>query len=482
MRSFIVFVFICSSNCSYCQREANIWYFANQLGLDFSQDPVKILRDGKVCGTGCGMGHIDGEASSVMADREGNLLFYTDGVSVWNRIHEVMPNGEQLYGSGTTTQTVIVPDPGDENRYYIFTASPQGDDPIFPAERVGFHYSIVDMKGDAGMGIVSEKNVMLTPSTTEKVAATFHANGIDVWVMMHEWQSDAFKAFLVTADGIAPPVLSNVGTQHQKVKTPHGSWRYDNAIGQMKFSTDGSKLGVAIRLDNMIEVFNFEKENGKLSLHSSITAGGDSNFYGIEFSPNGNLLYATDGIGGIFQFDLLSSNVAKSKLQLSDVNTFNHQLQLGPDGRIYVALAGQYALGVVYFPDLLGASCTYNPKGIEFDLGLSSNFGGPGLPNFVSNYLSSDIVVPDDIFDLPNVFTPSGDTFNPNFGPSYPGFLRSLEMTIINRWGDVVAIVDDPKKGWSGDEYPAGIYFWFARIEGVTGKRVTRKGWVHLIR
>lgn len=38
------------------------------------------------------------EGSSTMSDLNGNLLFYTNGVSVWNSQHQLMDNGSGLFG------------------------------------------------------------------------------------------------------------------------------------------------------------------------------------------------------------------------------------------------------------------------------------------------------------------------------------------------------------------------------------------------
>ena len=68
----------------------------------------------------------------------------------------------------------------------------------------------------------------------------------------------------------------------------------------------------------------------------------------VEFSPNGNLLYASSGWystsanGQIIQYDLLAGNSVA--IETSKAIVYNHpistnggmgELQLGPDGKIY---------------------------------------------------------------------------------------------------------------------------------------------------
>src|SRR5690606_37403887 len=175
---------------SLAQKQANIWYFGRNAGLDFSSGNPVALVDGELNTT---------EGSAGLCDEEGKLLFYTDGVTVWNQHHQVMPNGKHLWGSYTTTQTLIVPKPGMEPIYYIFTASPQynilfGED----SDSVGLHYSIVDTRLNVGNGDVIAKNLLLLKNTTEKVAAIRHSNGKDIWIVVHEWNSNIFRAHLLT--------------------------------------------------------------------------------------------------------------------------------------------------------------------------------------------------------------------------------------------------------------------------------------------
>ena len=64
--------------------------------------------------TGLTDGALDtNEGSATISDENGNLLFYTDGSSAYDRNGDVMLNGNFLGGNSTTTQSgVIVPRPG----------------------------------------------------------------------------------------------------------------------------------------------------------------------------------------------------------------------------------------------------------------------------------------------------------------------------------------------------------------------------------
>ena len=69
------------------QNESNKWYFGWGVGLDFNSSPPTPLGVSS-------MSTMFGSAS--MADAAGNLLFYTNGTTVWSQNHNVMGNGTGL--------------------------------------------------------------------------------------------------------------------------------------------------------------------------------------------------------------------------------------------------------------------------------------------------------------------------------------------------------------------------------------------------
>ena len=118
------------------------------------------LRDGKMTTY---------EGSAVATTSRGELLFYTNGETVWDRAHHPMPNGQKLMGSGSSTQSaLIVPDPGSGNIFYIFTVAPQGTPQ-------GLRYSTVDMTRQDGLGDLPRVNALLIQPVAEKLAAVRHA-------------------------------------------------------------------------------------------------------------------------------------------------------------------------------------------------------------------------------------------------------------------------------------------------------------------
>ena len=351
------------STPAQAQRPADLWYFGQQAGLTFGPAGTTPapLNNSKMTTF---------EGSAVASTAKGELLFYTNGTTVWNRQHRPMSNGTQLMGSGSSTQSaLVVPDPGSGNIFYVFTVAPQGTPN-------GLRYSIVDMTRAEGLGDLPRVNLLLIQPVAEKLAAVRHANGRDVWVLAHRWNSKMFVTYLVTAEGVqaAKPIMSSVGSLNA------GPGR--NAIGALQFSPDGTKVAAALwRETNKFEVYDFDRTTGKVSNARSF--GPYPEAYGVAFSPNSQLLYGTcNGEGGgnsqLWQFDLRTKDGSPTLVGKS-ANRKIGSLQLGPDGRIYVAREDNPALGVIQKPNEAGKACTYVDEGIK----LGGRRSKLGLPNFV---------------------------------------------------------------------------------------------------
>src|SRR5690606_11758545 len=104
-------------------------------GIRFSRaDNTPTLLSNKATPFGTG-------GSAVATDPvNGNLLFYTDGVNVYDVTHTVMPNGSGLSANAAGNQPVAIAKvPGSDTQYYVFTNSANG------TTGGNISYSIVDM-------------------------------------------------------------------------------------------------------------------------------------------------------------------------------------------------------------------------------------------------------------------------------------------------------------------------------------------------
>lgn len=346
---------------------ASKWMFGQYLGLDFMTTPPSVISNTMYAS----------EGSASIADNAGNLLFYTNGVTIWNQFHNVMANGTGLFGNLSTTQGVmIVKQPGNSSVYYVFTIDQLGDSN-------GLRYSVVDMNLAVGMGSVTAKNIPLYTPSTERLAAVKHCNKSDVWIVSHDWGGNVFRSYLLTASGVTQPaVTSSVGLIHTG---PNTFPEVYNRIGSMKISPNGKKLGIVSRggLD-MAEMYDFNDATGIVS-NQLILQSNLEDLYGCEFSSDGSKFYVTTAEGQvsyIYQWNLCAPNPVNSRFMVDSVFDHHRAMQLGIDGKIYVAAPYDLPIGVINNPNASGASCNFVSYGQPVAPGICQL----GLPGFVASY------------------------------------------------------------------------------------------------
>ncbi len=355
------------------QRQTDNWYFGKKAGISFRTGSPIPMYDGAF---------ENWEGSAVMSDSLGNLHFYTNGVTVWNAAHDTMSNGDGLKGDYSSSQSaLIVPLPNSSKIYYIFTT----DDIIRVNDEVthdGLKFSVVDMNGDNGLGAITLKNRTLRDSVSEKLTAVRHANGRDVWIISHEWNTDKFYSWLLTPTGIvSSPVITAVGTPHTHIET----FFFINSIGYMKASPDGSKLALVLKRAMLAEIYDFNHATGVIS--NPMTLEMESSPYGIEFSPDLSKLYVSDDLD-LYQFDLQAgtqTEIQNSRRKIYNAPHYIGAIQIAQDGKLYVAMHEQTWLGAINQPDSLGSKCDFQPKAVFLDGRICQL----GLPNFIQSWFQT---------------------------------------------------------------------------------------------
>lgn len=357
MNRLLILLMVLATSHVFAQHEYDRWVFGNGAYLDFN-------GGAPVAETGSVMNQQEG-CSSIADSATGRLLFYTDGMTVWDSTHSVMPNGTGLYGHWSASQSaLIVRQPGGANQFYIFTT----DETLSSAR--GANYSVVDMNLNGGLGDVTTMNQNLWPCATEQVAAVKHVNGVDVWVMFHDCVDSTFVSYLLTAGGLAGPYAQTIGVGEP---TNHG-------FGYMKFSSDGTKL-VRITQNREFELLKFNPNTGVLSDPLNFNLGIYN--YGAEFSPSGNYLYICrfNPSDELQQFDISvwDSLTIASSAYIMPATGFTGAIQLAPDGKIYVLDdAFSNYLAAVNNPDIPGAGCNYSDSVAYLGTGIAT-LGLPGM-------------------------------------------------------------------------------------------------------
>jgi hypothetical protein len=344
------------------------WMFGNNAGITF-----KPIQTGGTPTTLSGA-MISQEGVSSISNQEGELLFYTNGDTVYNSGNTVMSNGTGLSSSGTSTQSsIIIPKP-DSNKYYIFTTD-------FNGNPNGFEYSIVNMDLQGGLGQVEVKNIKLinTP-LTEKVTACSHSTEDAYWVITHTSGDTSYYSYKVNSAGLSGPIITNIGHTH------------NTARGYMKTSPDCTKLISVLYDEDIVDIFDFDASGGTLSNFTTITGKTfDVGPYGLEFSSDSSKFYVSEGAGEkVYQYNLSYSagtDILDNEIEVVNISGSSlGALQMGPDEKIYIADSGTTNIHVIHRPNGWGVQCNFQENG--FTLSSSTITGTTstwGLPNVITD-------------------------------------------------------------------------------------------------
>lgn len=371
MKKLLIVLSIFFSLSLFSQKEANFWYFGFNAGLDFSDcDPI-ALDDGQLSTF---------EGCSTISSSTGELRFYSDGTTVWDKNHDVMRGGSGLLGDSSSSQSALfVPNPEISYIYYLFVVS--------NSNNPGFYYYTIDLSENGGLGSVVSGPVDLNNGEafnwTERVTAIQSDKSNEFWVISATGSS--IYSYNVTRNGVDSNVVrSNLRNSNTTQR------------GSLKVSPDGSKLVITDQETDCL-LFDFNIETGTATNEQTLDA---LNTYGAEFSQSGDRLYistggnnqgrfASPGPSYIYQYDLTNTSITDINNSKSTINLWNNgfrgALQLGPDARIYYAKSGESSLGVINAPEELGINVNYVHNGIS----LGSKTSSEGLPPFIQSFFKS---------------------------------------------------------------------------------------------
>ncbi|MFT3908742.1 MAG: gliding motility-associated C-terminal domain-containing protein [Ferruginibacter sp.] len=399
-----------------------IWYFGSRGGINFNTNPATAIGNSA-------MGQSEG--TSTMCDVNGNILFYTNGINVWNRNHQVMPNGSNLHGHPSATQSALILKlPGSDHIYYIFTVSAYESSQIQPSA-----FTIVDLTLNGGLGDVTVKNYPLHMRVTEKLTATLKANGTDYWIITKEAGTDAFYVYSFSAatQVDAVPVISHAGNV-----TNSGDY-----VGYARVSPNGSKLALANWSNVPSQLFDFDNNTGRIT--NPIELPHPYPTYGVEFSPDNSKLYIMQQRNGVLrQYDLLAGSATAIQNSVTQIASLDSPMRgaaimLGPDDKIYICEEGKSYVSVVNQPNLSGAACGYVFNALPLTTGTGCAFG---LTNNLY-YVDHATGCPQQVYSSHNVFICPGQTYQMQSGlivntpGTYQDTLRNAAhcdsiITIIN--------------------------------------------------
>jgi gliding motility-associated-like protein len=410
-------MFLCSFSISKAQygwnmKENSVWTFAPKSGLDFNTgSPAVIASELYWSGS-------LSESYASVADRNGQLLFYTNTDSIWDRNNNPMPNGfigglsggtpsfEGSLSWNTSQGALILPVLNNPDRYYVFALTGSMDVCFFWAPiSHKLVYSVVDMSLNSGMGdVVPGMQNLPVDSALGGMMTAVPGNDCNIWLLVHDRDNPVFKAYEITVNGVNTiPALSTTG---------HFTGDWANKWGEMWPSPNREHIAFSTTINNSqgtgldayggVEVCDFNPSTGVVSnaqmVSDSFLIGAVGLPYSVCFSPDNSKLYFTL-TDNIYQVDLsLSTTTAiiNSATMISDTalgeGGGNPVVRLGPDGKIYApvnppdTINGNYQsyLCRINSPNLAGAASNFVreavpiapiPMSIATDYALGNSIG-----------------------------------------------------------------------------------------------------------
>ena len=392
----IILILVLVGGSARAQKRGNVWCFGHEAAINFNSG-FPVADSSSVISRG---------SCASISDTSGERLFYANtraGIAgnttvVWNSNNQLMLNGDSIVGEGWYYELVIVTDPSNLNKYYLFAIGVTG------TSMLGIYYSVIDMSLNGGMGGVIQKNVQLQNfANVDCITAIKHGNGRDWWIYFRQYNqlgsNNLYYRYLVSPNGISNVYIQTIGSLNS------------TNSGNITFNSSGLKM-MFTNLMGQMEYFDFDRCSGLLSNPQTIfpeqSAPFTRLFWSGQFSPSGNLFYtvfaAIPGFSDscyLVQYNLDSPNIALSAdtIFVGTLTNSMGAIKLGPDHKIY--LTGTYNnfvtssypypdtvysiynsyLGVINSPDSIGIACDFQPYSFYLR-GKRTYYGLPNNPDY----------------------------------------------------------------------------------------------------
>jgi hypothetical protein len=416
--------------CTPSQSSNGLWYFGNLMGLNFSSGSgtpdYAAYNNSTITSL---------EAATVVADSLGQLIFYSDGDTVWDRNHQSAITNLSGTMSESKSQIIAFRKPGSVNHYLLFHGTATEDFPgkLMYSELIDTLNTIIPYRLNDSLPLPAGALV-----NGEKIAAVPHCNGTDIWIvycpMMYQNNNTAlnrqFYVNLVTPNGITNALQTSQVPDVYSYPTTVPS---NNPIGQLKFSHDGKKMLTSSSWGPIIADFN--NITGAIT-NVQLADLTYYNSYSLSFSPDGKSIYYNSGLYGEIKGVTISPTIGQPVLVYpgSVGAGDNVAMQLGPDSLIYFAHRNRQFMGCINNPNNPSLSMyVYNQVQFAALPGLG---GFTGMPNLIEarpisypnpilsyNYLNCGQVQ----FNIQGCF--DNPTYQWNFGNSTTSTLQNPTAT-----------------------------------------------------
>ena len=366
------------------------WYFGNsQNAIRFNRGTAKAeALTNKIIPFGTGGSAVATNPSN------GNLIFYTDGNTVYDACQNVMPNGSGLNANASANQPIVICSvPGAKGQYYLFTNTADFSNGVGGA----ISYSVVDSAKygnsvfpNPPLGEVTTKNTAIPALTGRSEGMIIIPNSKlkGFWLITHKSNSAVFTATLVDSTATFTHILT---TLNASSPISVANFSVSPVIDKTKPTIRTIAVAPQSSNDNAL-ILTFDNATGKFTLDSDIPNTGKTTtaaheIYDIQWDWKGQYVYLSYfGDAGIpadvLQFDYKNpTNTLASVLPSSLKPSQSYGIQMGADSAMYYlykSSAGKFAVGSFTKTDTIASQVKFTPLPLG-DL----DFLGTQFPSFL---------------------------------------------------------------------------------------------------
>ncbi|KGO90473.1 M43 family zinc metalloprotease [Flavobacterium suncheonense] len=331
-------------------------------------------------------------------DSNGNLLFFTDKTYVYNNTPSAINTTPIALDpwQGRGFSTLILPKPNSTDKYYIFSNTIKTTVQSFNDSH-GFRFSeIQENSGNISMNSIRQPifDSAMGSFFQTQLGAFYNGSGITA-IKKNNSQNEESYWILTTLKGvdnktyIAVFLFDNISgiKYHSHYLSP---LNIETNLIMLEASPNGNKIFMYNpNWGSSSFILDFNKAQGIINNPKLISYDPMGINESASFSPDSNLLYYIEAQRRLYQVNLNSTDPDQTKILVATENypKVLGQMQLGPDGKIYIDGTYSDCLKVIHNPNNLCTTDNYNNCNYYF-YGPKKNPGGNqylsfGLPNMI---------------------------------------------------------------------------------------------------
>ena len=239
-----------------------------------------------------------GGNNASICDKDGNLLYYTNGCHIAGADYQILPNGSELNPGPFITEflmdtcsdyrsiqeVMFLDDPGVLGSHYLLHKT------IVLRENqnsyMDLKYTYIDGSLNNGIGDVTTKNNRLFSNDTKFLfsytTAINKSNSRDWWIVS---LLEDNLIYIISLDSSGFRLVKEIILETDFGEDSSGG-------GTAKFSPDGTRFAFHNYLDDL-HIYDFDRETGEMTNHRCLNVTDERNFSALEWSPNSCLLYTS---------------------------------------------------------------------------------------------------------------------------------------------------------------------------------------------